>query len=369
VSTFNTALVTTMNYMFYKCSAITTLKVGSLSTAKAPTMKYMFASCSALTSLDISGIAFSSSIDTEYLLKDCPALKTLTIPSTANSLNANACTNVGTKTAPCTLVYPSGFTPEKEDSGDGWFKWKSGYFSSASGGILGDANGDGEVTVNDVQMVVEYVLGKNPSGIVLANCDVTGDNEVSINDVNAIVSMVLNGPAAIAPNARESLTDMVALTARGSHCSLHLDNSEPYHAFQLEVVLPEGGSMGNVTLAEGRSNGHHAEWSEVIPGRYNVIVYATNGEALRDGSTTALMHFDIAGCKADDVSVEGIQMIDGWCKTVLLPSTSGVATGISWVVDDASEGSSSPYYNTVGIGSSTPQRGVNIKDGRKVVKK
>ena len=223
--------------------------------------------------------------------------------------------------------------------------------------------------MNDVQMVVEYVLGKNPSGIVLANCDVTGDNEVSINDVNAIVSMVLNGPAAIAPNARESLTDMVALTARGSHCSLHLDNSEPYHAFQLEVVLPEGGSMGNVTLAEGRANGHHAEWNEVTPGRYIVVVYATNGEALRDGATTSLMHFDIAGCKADDVSVEGIQMIDGWCKTVLLPSTSGIATGISWVVDDASEGSSSPYYNTVGVGSNTPQRGVNIKDGRKVVKK
>ena len=325
----------------------------------------------------------------DYAFDGCSSLKTLSLPATVTSIGKYMCNGckaitdvynasktpfsiadnnfTSTTYSNATLHVPAGKKATYAALG-GWKKFTK-VSDDLPGGNLGDANGDGEVTVNDVQMVVEYVLGKNPSGIVLANCDVTGDNEVSINDVNAIVSMVLNGPAAIAPNARESLTDMVALTARGSHCSLHLDNSEPYHAFQLELVLPEGGSMGNVTLAEGRSNGHHAEWSEVMPGRYNVVVYATNGEALRDGSTTALMHFDIAGCKADDVSVEGIQMIDGWCKTVLLPSTSGVATGISWVVDDASEGSSSPYYNTVGVGSNTPQRGVNIKDGRKVVKK
>ena len=62
------------------------------------------------------------------LMKDCSALKMLTIPSTANNLNATACTGVGTKSTPCTLSYPSGFTPEKEATGSGWYQWKSGYF-------------------------------------------------------------------------------------------------------------------------------------------------------------------------------------------------------------------------------------------------
>ena len=136
------------------------------------------------------------------------------------------------------------------------------------------------------------------------NGDVNGDNVITITDATTIVNIVLTGVQAMPPKARESLTDMVALTAKGSHCSLHLDSSEPYHAFQLEVVLPEGGSMGNVMLAQGRANGHHAEWNEVMPGRYNVIVYSFNGAALRNGSSTALLHFDIANCKADDVSVE-----------------------------------------------------------------
>ena len=70
-----------------------------------------------------------------------------------------------------------------------------------------------------------------------------------------------------------------------------------------------------------------------------------------------------------EVTVSDVQMVDTWCSTVLLPSTHGLATGIAWIVDDASDASGSPYYNTVGVASDTPQRGVNIKDGRKVVRK
>ena len=124
--------------------------------------------------------------------------------------------------------------------------------------------------------------------------------------------------------------------------------------------------MGNVMLAEGRANGHHAEWKQVAPGRYNIVCWSTSGEAIREGST-ALLHFDVSGCKAGDVAIENVQMVDTWCGTVLLPATSGITTGLDWIVDDGSEGSDSPYYNTVGVGSKIPQRGVNIKDGRKVV--
>ena len=325
----------------------------------------------------------------DYAFDGCSGLKTLRLPSTVTSIGSYMCNNckaitdiynasttpfsiadnnfTSTTYSNATLHVPAGRKATYAALG-GWKKFTK-VVDDLPGGILGDSNGDGTVSVNDVQMIVEYVLGNNPSGIILANCDVNGDNVITITDATTIVNIVLTGVQAMPPKARESLTDMVALTAKGGHCSLHLDSSEPYHAFQLEVVLPEGGSMGNVMLAQGRANGHHAEWNEVMPGRYNVIVYSFNGAALRDGSSTALLHFDIANCKADDVSVENIQMVDGWCKTVLLPSTSGIATGIAWVVDDASEGSSSPYYNTVGIGSNTPQRGVNIKDGRKVVKK
>ena len=58
--------------------------------------------------------------------------------------------------------------------------------------LPGDANGDGEVTVSDVLIVMEYVLGINPSDIVMDNAEVTGDREISINDVMTIAEIVLN---------------------------------------------------------------------------------------------------------------------------------------------------------------------------------
>ena len=362
VSTFNTSLVTTMNYMFYGSTALTGVTLGSLSTAKSPTMKFAFASCSGLTSLDLSGVTFRSAMDTEGMLRDCSSLKALSVPSTAAYLSSSACTNVGTKSSPCTLSYPSGFTPEKDATGTNWYQWKTGYFIS----VTGDANGLGEVTVSDIQMAMEYVLGKNPDGIVLANAEMTCDGEVTLSDVSAIADLVVSRPTVDAARARESVTDILALTATGDRCTVHLSASAPYHAFQMTVVLPEGARMGNVLLADGRANGHHVQWREVSPGRYNVVCWSVSGDALRDGPT-ALLHFDVSGCKVGDVSVEKVQMVDSWCDTVFLPATSGITTGLDWIVDDFSEGTGSLYYNTMGIGSKVPQRGVNIKDGRKTV--
>ena len=53
--------------------------------------------------------------------------------------------------------------------------------------ITGDMNGDHEVSVADINWVInDIVTGANSS-----NCDVDGDGEVSINDVNRIISIIV----------------------------------------------------------------------------------------------------------------------------------------------------------------------------------
>ncbi|MBO4822935.1 MAG: BspA family leucine-rich repeat surface protein [Prevotella sp.] len=172
-------------------------------------MEYMFQDCKKLKTLDISGFTLSSSTTTTGMLKNCSSLTSLTIPSTANYLTATACTGVGTKAAPCKLIYPSGFTPEKTATGNGWYKWKDGYFkdeSQPSQFALGDVNHDGSVTVVDASLVTEYVLGKNPPVFFIENADVSHDGDVTVTDVSKIIEMVLTGSASIAPStARESI--------------------------------------------------------------------------------------------------------------------------------------------------------------------
>ena len=54
--------------------------------------------------------------------------------------------------------------------------------------LLGDVNGDGEVSIADVNAVIDMIL----TGSNEPNGDVNGDGEVGIADVNAVTDAILN---------------------------------------------------------------------------------------------------------------------------------------------------------------------------------
>lgn len=61
----------------------------------------------------------------------------------------------------------------------------------APAGLRGDANGDGSVSLIDVLITVDYYLGKNPDGFILANAEMDGDGEISLADLLGIVDIIL----------------------------------------------------------------------------------------------------------------------------------------------------------------------------------
>ncbi len=60
-------------------------------------------------------------------------------------------------------------------------------------GLLGDANGDGNVNVVDVMLVVDYILSTMPpsASFFFMNADVNGDDNISVVDAMAIVNIIL----------------------------------------------------------------------------------------------------------------------------------------------------------------------------------
>ena len=58
-------------------------------------------------------------------------------------------------------------------------------------GKPGDANGDGNVDVNDVTTTINYILGKNPSPFNYDNANVNGDTKVDVMDVTLIINIIL----------------------------------------------------------------------------------------------------------------------------------------------------------------------------------
>ena len=57
--------------------------------------------------------------------------------------------------------------------------------------VPGDANEDGEVNVQDITTIINYILGNNPSPFNYDNANVNGDNAVNVQDVTLIINMIL----------------------------------------------------------------------------------------------------------------------------------------------------------------------------------
>jgi len=59
--------------------------------------------------------------------------------------------------------------------------------------ITGDVNGDGEVSIADVNAIIDVILGNSTDADVIAAADVNADSEVTISDVNAVNDIILSG--------------------------------------------------------------------------------------------------------------------------------------------------------------------------------
>ena len=332
-----------------------------LDTSEANTLNYMFDYCINLQSLDLSHLTIPE--NTLCLLYECRNLKRLTIPLTASNLLDGACYGVGTIENPCVLIYPESMVWDRENY-EGYFIWKGGYFREA--GLAGDANEDGIVTVADVMLTVNKVLGKTLATFNEMNADVNSDGKITVSDVMGIVKIVLSGSGnSSAPsNAFFSFTDGMALTANGSELTLHLTGTGTYTATQMTLTLPEGCHLESTQMVASRSNGHSVLTSDLGNGHYRLVVYGASGLPFGNASTD-LLRLRVSGHHNGDVALSDIQVVDPLTATVLFSDVSGIATNIDGLSTDAS--SDGDWYTTQGQRVSTPTRGVYIRNGQKVV--
>ena len=196
VSHFNTANVESMYAMFFQCFSLTSLDVSNFNTANVRSMSAMFNSCSSLTSLDVSNFQtdnITDTMDTEGMFYYCSGMKSLSLSAALiDIIHPNACSGVGTAESPCALIYPEDCSIEKEETGDGWFRWSNGYFTEAPAYLMGDVNSDDKVTIADVTALVNIILGKDTAGLYNRDAaDVNGDHQITIADVTALVNVIL----------------------------------------------------------------------------------------------------------------------------------------------------------------------------------
>ena len=58
----------------------------------------------------------------------------------------------------------------------------------------GDVNDDGEITIKDVTVLINYLLTDDPTGVNLMAADISGDDAITIKDVTELINYLLTAP-------------------------------------------------------------------------------------------------------------------------------------------------------------------------------
>ena len=89
----------------------------------------------------------------------------------------------------CDLYVPTGMKSAYQNK-DYW-KYFRNIYEYSSGLLLGDANNDGNVNVNDITTIAEYILKGSAANFNFANADVNGDGIINVNDITGVASIIL----------------------------------------------------------------------------------------------------------------------------------------------------------------------------------
>ena len=228
---------------------------------------------------------------------------------------------------------------------------------------LGDVNNDGSVSITDITMAVNYILGKASDKFHASHGDMNHDGEINISDLSEMVEIILNSGNNAPVNI--GVTGGLRMESAGSECSLYLPDAGLYKGCQFLVRVPSGCRLSDVSVGAGRESGHRVMYRQTGTGLYKVLVFSADGDEFED-VPSALLRLTVDGQNGGAVELSDIRFTDTDFTEHGFAAVSSEVTGIGAVAKGVSE---STWYSLDGQKTAQPTKGVFVRDGRKIVVK
>lgn len=236
--------------------------------------------------------------------------------------------------------------------------------------IPGDANNSRSVTVTDIVVTAQYVLGRNPQPFIYDAADMNGDGDVSVTDIMLIAYMLqhpslnapLRVPAQTANNDRMSADAISLIPGETRTINIMLDNDLDYSAFQLDLTLPEGLTASNFALTD-RAGGHAFDVSAIDDSKLRALCYSPELETI-NGHEGALLTFDVTAMAqvTGNIIVDAIELVTDGCQTVEMGAFN-IQVNNSSTVNEVVNGKAVAhveYFNVAGQQIAMPTSGITI---------
>lgn len=187
----------------------------------------------------------------------------------------------------------------------------------------GDVNGDDNVTVSDFTATANYILGNTPTIFNPKAADVNGDKNISVSDLTGMANIILYGnTSGLLAKVRTKTIGNVTVELPSSHICpgteitvpvLINNNVNAFSAFQMDMHLPEGISVNNISLAKERATSKHALGTAYMKdGSFRILAYSTSNRNF-DGADGAVVYITLVADKslADGeytIDIDGIEL-------------------------------------------------------------
>ena len=197
---------------------------------------------------------------------------------------------------------------------------------------LGDANGDGGVSITDAVTIVYHINGIDVPNFIDAAADVNKDNSISITDAVSVV-YIINGLYTASAKSLGGTTEpgpsYLTLSQKERNAlSVGLMNRSEYTAFQMDVKLPENMNVENVVLNKERMGDHSVYFNRTDERTVRITCFSLGGECISN-SMGEILQLVLSGNGSGEVSIDNILFTTTSLDEHELLSISTMATAIS----------------------------------------
>lgn len=147
--------------------------------------------------------------------------------------------------------------------------------------VSGDADGDDQLTIADIVIIVKRVVEIMTEGAILENMDMDGDGVITSTDVTLAVYYLNQQTINEMPASAQISSNMLKLTtpvATGSDCfviPLYLANASDVAGIQFDIVLPEGLELTSDSyVAPEAANSHIITTADLGDNTYRIVIYS-----------------------------------------------------------------------------------------------